>query len=203
MPVSLRSMQIVAHWFGDFPISHLLSVTFPAFSRLYSCGPLHPSSLILARCSGDLKREEEPCGGILDTVCDNSIQHTSKFEYPPTKMDSTSLPKNGGVFTDWELKRKLVRILKHQRSALHISVKASRFCFQLYIWTHSRLSHKKTKDSWQYRPTPYVMNSKHWSFEGLMARTPSPGFGWVNPQPRVRLWRLDGRVTRSRLRLNT
>ena len=100
MPVSLRSMQIVAHWFGDFPISHLLSVTFPAFSRFYSCGPLHPSSLILARCSGDLKREEEPCGGILDTVCDNSIQHTSKFEYPPTKMDSTSLPKNGGVFTD-------------------------------------------------------------------------------------------------------
>ena len=32
----------------------------------------------------------------LDTVCDSSIQHASKFEYPPTKMDSTSLPKNGG-----------------------------------------------------------------------------------------------------------
>ena len=121
MPVSLRSMQIVAHWFGDFPISHLLSVTFPAFSRFYSCGPLHPSSLILARCSGDLKREEEPCGGILDTVCDNSIQHTSKFEYPPTKMDSTSLPKNG-VFTDWELKRKLVRVVSSTRGRPYTSL---------------------------------------------------------------------------------
>ena len=144
MPVSLRSMQIVAHWFGDFPISHLLSVTFPAFSRLYSCGPLHPSSLILARCSGDLKREEEPCGGILDTVCDNSIQHTSKFEYPPTKMQSTSLPKDGGIHRLTTQKKTSPSRLKHQRSvALHIRGKATLFCFQLYVWRDSRLCQKK------------------------------------------------------------
>ena len=74
----------------------------------------------------------------------SSIQHTSKFEYPPTKMQSTSLPKDGGIHRLTTQKKTSPSRLKHQRSvALHIRGKATLFCFQLYVWRDSRLCQKK------------------------------------------------------------
>ena len=56
------------------------------------------------------------------------------------------------------------------------------------------------KTRWQGHPLQALVkvNRQNSSFADSRARSPAPGFGW-NLKPKLKLWRLDGKVTSSRL----
>ena len=129
------------------------------------------------------------------------------------RLAATIVKWNANLFCFQSLLRERVKQTKHslQNSQRHCMINRHRirsskalktrwqgYPLQALLEPPAKTQALKTR--WQGHPLQALVkvNRQNSSFEESVARSPAPGFG-LKSSPKLKLWRLDGKVTRSRL----